>query len=258
MSASQVFARDGVVAVRGVLGAGQLAELAAALDENMAAPGPWANDYTPEGGGGRFFGDYVNWERIDGYRRLALSGPLAEVATELIGGPARFFHEHALVKEPGTDEVTPWHHDEPYYCVDVESNASLWVPLDPVPAAAGVRFVRGSHRWGRRFVPRRFVDAAAYADAGEGFELVPDVDALVDPDDVVAFDLEPGDVLAFHFRTLHDAPGTTTRRRAVSFRYVAADARFASRPWLHSPPFDPISPGQPLDDERFPLVAEHG
>ena len=33
-------------------------------------------------------------------------------------------------------------------------------------------------------------------------------------DDVVGFDLEPGDVLAFHFRTLHDAPGATGRRRA--------------------------------------------
>ena len=253
------FVRDGVVAVRGVLDATQLGDLAAALDENMASPGEWASDYTPEGGTGRFFGDYVNWDRIEGYRRAALDGPLAALATDLIGGPARFFHEHALVKEAGTGEVTPWHHDEPYYCVDVAENVSLWVPLDRVPAAAGVRFVRGSHRWGRRFVPRRFADAESYADAVDGFELVPDVDALVDPTEVVAFDLDPGDVLAFHFRILHAAPGTAGlldgRRRAVSFRYVAADARFAARPWLHSPPFEPIAPGEPLDDERFPLVT---
>ena len=249
---------DGVVAVRDVLDRGALAELAAAVEENLDAPGPWANDYTPPGATGRFFGDYVNWSRIAGYRRAALGGPLAALATELLGEPARFFHEHVLVKEPGTDEATPWHHDEPYYCLDAATNVSLWVPLDPVQASAGVRFVRGSHRWGRRFVPRRFVDAVPYADAGDGFELVPDVDALVDPDDIVAFDLAPGDVLAFHFRILHAAPGTAGlldgRRRAVSFRYVGHDTRFAGRPWLHSPPFDPIEPGAVLDDERFPRV----
>ena len=245
--------------MRHVLDDVALADLAAALDENLATPGPSANDYTPAGSTGRFFGDYVNWSRIAGYRSAALRGPLVDLAAELVDGPVRFFHEHALVKEPGTNETTPWHHDEPYYCVDGAQNVSLWVPLDPVPATAGVRFLRGSHRWGRRFVPRRFVDATPYAAADDGFELVPDVDALVEPDDIVAFDVEPGDVIAFHFRTLHAAPGTAGvldgRRRAVSFRYVGGDARFATRPWLHSPPFDPIDPGAPLDDERFPLVT---
>ena len=70
----------------------------------------------------------------------------------------RFFHEHTLVKERDTHEVTPWHHDEPYYCVDGASNVSLWVSLDPVPRPAGVEFIVGSHLWGRRFVPRKFVD----------------------------------------------------------------------------------------------------
>jgi ectoine hydroxylase-related dioxygenase (phytanoyl-CoA dioxygenase family) len=170
----------------------------------------------------------------------------------------RFFHEHALVKEPGTTEITPWHHDEPYYCVDGAENVSLWVPLDPVPARAGVRFVVGSHRWGRRFVPRKFVDHTPYAAAEHGFELVPDIDAGVACTEIVSFDVSPGDVIALHFRTVHGAPGTAgltdCRRRAVSFRYVGADARFATRPWLHSPPFDPVSPGEPLDDERFPLL----
>jgi len=258
VSTADSYRRDGVVVARRILDEDQLGDLATALDENLAAPGAWANDYTPAGSTGRFFGDYVNWARIEGYRRAALHGPLARLATELLDPPVRFFHEHALVKEAGTAEVTPWHHDEPYYCVDGVENVSLWVPLDPVPAESGLRFVRGSHLWGRRFVPRRFLDATPYAAADDGFELVPDVDAIVADDDIIGFDLEPGDVLAFHFRTLHDAPGAAARRRAISFRYVGGDARFGSRPWLHSPPFDPIWPGEPLDDERFPEVAVAG
>ena len=254
------FQRDGAVAVRGIVTESMLRDLASAVELNMSDPGPWANDYTPEGHGGRFFGDYVNWQRIDGYRRAALSGPLPSLAAELMGSTVtRFFHEHTLVKEPGTDEITPWHHDDPYYCVDGMQNVSLWVPLDPVPIEAGLEFVAGSHRWGRRFVPRKFVDHTPYAAEARGFELVPDIESARGEHRILRWAVEPGDVLAFHYRTLHAAPGTTGRtphrRRAVSFRYVGDDAVFATRPWLHSPPFDPIAPGEPLDDARFPLVA---
>jgi ectoine hydroxylase-related dioxygenase (phytanoyl-CoA dioxygenase family) len=256
---SVAYQRDGVVCARDVLDEAQLRQLAEAVDENLATPGPWAIDYTPKGQSGRFFGDYVNWERIEGYREAALHGPLPELARGLLGEAPRFFHEHTLVKERDTREVTPWHHDEPYYCVDGASNVSLWVSLDPVPRQAGVEFIVGSHLWGRRFVPRKFVDHTAFVDDASGFELVPDIDPVRDQHEIVSFDVEPGDVIAFHYRTLHSAPGTAGliagRRRAVSFRYLGSDARFATRPWLHSPPYDPIDPGQPLDDERFPLVS---
>ena len=182
------------------------------------------------------------------------------MARTLLGETPRFFHEHTLVKEEETHEVTPWHHDEPYYCIDGAANVSLWVPLDPVPQAAAVEFIVGSHLWGRRFVPRKFVDQSSYVDNAADFELVPDIDAVRDQHEIVSFDTEPGDVIAFHYRTLHSAPGTAgrtaTRRRAVSFRYLGGDARFATRPWLHSPPYEPIAPGEPLDDARFPLVSE--
>jgi ectoine hydroxylase-related dioxygenase (phytanoyl-CoA dioxygenase family) len=253
------FQRDGVVVVHDVLDQAQLQHLADAVEENLAAPGPWASDYTPEGGTGRFFGDYVNWQRIAGYRDAATTGPLPQLARTLLGETPRFFHEHTLVKEPHTRETTPWHHDEPYYCVDGASNVSLWVPLDPVPSAAGVEFLVGSHRWDRLFVPRKFIDHSSYAAEANGFELVPDIEAEREQHTIISFDVEPGDVIAFHYRTLHSAPGTagrtTTRRRAVSFRYVGTDARFATRPWLHSPPYEPIAPGQPLDNERFPILS---
>ena len=75
----------------------------------------------------------------------------------------------------------------------------------------------------------------------------------------MSFDVVPGDVIAFHYRTLHDAPGNelSTRRRAVSFRWVGDDARYAARPWAVSPPYaaDGLEVGGELgDDPRFPLV----
>ena len=149
------------------------------------------------------------------------------------------------MKEPGASERTPWHHDQPYYAVDGDQNVSMWIALDPVPHDAALRFLAGSHRWGRWFIPRRFVDHVPYGPEEGRYELLPDIDALIadDPDahPVVSYAIEPGDVLVFHFRVLHDAPGNpsaTTRRRAVSLRWVGDDAVWAHRPWQVSPPFD--------------------
>ncbi len=256
------FQRDGVTVLRGAIDQSQLDALAEAVDFNLAHPSEWAVDYTPAGQSGRFFGDYVSWGRIPAYRDVALHSQLpATAATLMQSETVRFFHEHILVKEPGTTEVTPWHHDQPYYCVDGDQNVSFWISLDAVPAEAGVEFLAGSHRWDRRFIPRKFADSNAYVEADNGFERVPDVDGERDRHEIFRFDIQPGDVIAFSYRTLHAAPGTAgrtaNRRRAVSMRYIGDDAVFALRPWLHSPPFEQrdLVVGQPLDDPRFPLIA---
>ncbi len=255
------FRRDGATVLRGLLDADWLAVIADAVEHNRCHPSDWSHWYTNPDQAVGFWSDYVTWRDVEGHRRAAFESPLAEAARQLMGSSTvRFFHEHVLVKEPGATERTPWHHDQPYYCLDGDQNVSLWVALDPVPASAGMRFLAGSHRWDRWFVPRKFVDHTSYSEAEGSFELVPDVDALIaDGAKVISFDVEPGDVIAFHYRTLHDAPGNTmpSRRRAVSYRWIGDDATFATRPWDVSPPYeaDGLIVGGPLgDDPRFPLV----
>jgi ectoine hydroxylase-related dioxygenase (phytanoyl-CoA dioxygenase family) len=74
------------------------------------------------------------------------------------------------------------------------------------------------------------------------------------------FALQPGDAIFFDFLTVHGAaafpyPG---RRRILSLRYLAADARHAPRPWRTSPPFDglaaEIPAGTAMDHPLFPVV----
>jgi len=51
--------------------------------------------------------------------------------------------------------------------------------------------------------------------------------------------MEPGDVIAFHYRCVHGGPGNLTngRRRAVALRFVGDDATISTkRPWNVSPP----------------------
>jgi ectoine hydroxylase-related dioxygenase (phytanoyl-CoA dioxygenase family) len=148
--------------------------------------------------------------------------------------------------------------------VDGDQNVSMWIGLDPVPEARAMRFLAGSHRWGRWFIPRKFIDHTPYAPESDRYELLPDIDQMIaDEPDVhrlISFETEPGDVIAFHYRTLHDAPGNPSaneRRRAVSLRWVGDDARWAERPWQVSPPFESagLSVGDELDGDRFPVVA---
>ncbi|MGA9278111.1 phytanoyl-CoA dioxygenase family protein [Ilumatobacter sp.] len=261
-AAVRAFAEDGVTVLRDLLDQSWLELISDGVEHNRTNPSDWSHWYTAPDRAVGFWTDYVTWPDVDEYRRVAFESPLAGAAATLMGSDSvRFFHEHVLVKEPGATERTPWHHDQPYYCLDGDQNVSLWVALDRVPATSGMRFLAGSHRWNRWFVPRKFVDHVPYAEAPAGYELVPDIDAEIDAGEhrVISFDVEPGDVVAFHYRTLHDAPGNelALRRRAVSFRWIGDDARFATRPWQVSPPYEPdglVVGGDLGDDPRFPIV----
>src|SRR6185503_9952716 len=155
----EAFARDGAVCLRAAFEPRWLEVLAAGVERNMREPSPDACRYTPDGAPGAFYDDYCNWGRIPEYRAFVFESPAAAIAGRLMGSrEVRLFHEHVLIKEPGTREVTPWHHDQPYYCVDGDQLCSIWLPLDPVPRVACPEFVAGSQGWGKLFHPRHFLD----------------------------------------------------------------------------------------------------
>ncbi len=258
------FERDGAICLRGLFDTKWLAALAEGVEENFGDPGPDSTYYTPDGAPGAFYDDYCNWQRIPSYRDFVLHSPAGEIAGRLMrSDQARIYHEHVLVKEPGTREVTPWHHDLPYYGVDGSQLCSIWLPLDPVPVTACPEFVAGSHRRPTLYYPRLFISHENYEDGIEGYETVPDIDAQRDELRILSWQLEPGDCIVFHMRTLHGAPATaglTTRRRGFSTRWIGDDGRFAERPWKTSPPFPEVDlpAGAPMDHPSFPVVWREG
>ena len=259
-AAAETFRRDGVVHLAGAF-ADWLDTLRAGVERNMREPGTYTREYEPEGSKGYFFGDYCNWARIPEYRDFVLNSGAAALAARLMrSDTARFFHEHVLVKEPQTESRTPWHHDLPYYCIDGTQAVSFWTALDPVPRAVCLELVAGSHRWGKSFMPRKFA-GVDYRREGEVLDTMPDIDARRDEFEIVSFDVAPGDAIAFHFLTVHGAPGNASasaRRRAFVHRWVGDDVRFKVRPGEVSPPFpevhERLEDGDLLDDPEFPLV----
>lgn len=250
---------NGVVLVRGLFG-DRVDELRAGIERNMSEPGPYASENLKVGEDGRFFDDYCNWPRIPEFERIARDRAIGQAAAALMGSSsAQVFHDHVLVKEPGTSKPTPWHQDAPYYFVDGRQTVSFWVPADPVREAS-LRCVAGSHNWEKLVLPTRWLsDESFYVDE-DAYMPVPDPDAEPEKYDVVEWEMEPGDAVAFNFRTLHGARGnmTTARRRAFSLRLVGDDARYVTRPGRTSPPYPGhgMSDGQKLREDWFPVTYQ--
>ncbi len=254
------FERNGAVCLRGLFAGDWLERLADGVAKNFAAPGPYHSVYTQPGAPGGFYDDYCNWQRIDEYRDFVLHSPAGEIAARLMGSrTARIYHEHVLVKEPGTRETTPWHHDLPYYGLAGRQLCSVWLPLDEVPKSACPEFIAGSHANGALYYPRLFADHNNYRDGVDGFATIPDIDARREAYDILSWELGLGDCIVFHMRTIHGAPSTTglkSRRRGFSSRWLGDDARFATRPWTTSPPFPEVNlkPGEAMNHPLFPVV----
>lgn len=251
------YQRDGVVMIPGLF-AEHVDRLRVGVERNMAAPGPYASNNEKAGETGRFFDDYCNWERIPEFQEVVTDPKIARAAAELMqSSRVQLFHDHVLVKEPGTSMATPWHSDGPYYFVEGRHTVSFWVPLDPV-SDASLRCVPGSHVWGKDVLPTRWAKGDAFFDPSP-YMPVPDPD--VEGMQTVSYKMEPGDAIAFHFRTLHGAKGnhSSQRRRAFSMRLVGDDARYVDRPGPTSPPFPDHSmvQGQRLREDWFPILLNN-
>lgn len=258
------FARDGAVCLRAVLGPAEVALLAQGIEHNLAHPSALKLVASQADDPGQFVEDFCTWQSNPFYRQVMMQSALPQVAAQLMQSKSvRLYHDHLLVKEPGTRQPTPWHQDQPYYNVSGRQNVSFWIPVDPVPLASTLRLVAGSHR-GTWYMPRTFRDSQAkWFPEGTLAEL-PDMEANNSeaPGQLrhLAWALQPGDTVAFHMLSLHASSGTgpVGRRRVFSARYLGDDARHAVRPWRTSPPFEGLSDrlldGAEMADGLFPLV----
>jgi ectoine hydroxylase-related dioxygenase (phytanoyl-CoA dioxygenase family) len=225
------FERDGAVCVRQAFTPDQVAWAREAIDANLADLSPRAKRASATDDGA-FIEDFCNWTRLPAMERFIRESPGAAIAAELTGSTAiRLYHDHMLVKEPGTRQRTPWHQDQPYYNVEGSQNASMWFPVDPVDRSATLEFIAGTHR-GPWYMPRTFLDTQA-----KWF---------------------PGDAVFFNMLTVHGSGGVSgpNRRRVLSVRYLGDDMVHAPRRWTTSPPFDGLEAqlpaGGPMDHPLFP------
>ena len=256
------FWRGGAVCVRGAFSADDIEAARAAIEANLADLSPLAKRASSDDDGA-FVEDFRSWDRIPEMEAFIRDSPAAALAGALMGATTvRLFHDHVLVKEPGTRQRTPWHQDLPYYNVAGNQNVSLWLPVDPVPRESTLELVAGSHR-GPWYMPRTFLDGEAKWFPDGALAELPDIEGDPERYPILARALEPGDAVFVHMLMLHGAGGALEagpRRRVLSVRFLGDDMVHAPRPWTTSPPFpgleDELPDGAALDHPLFPVLWE--
>lgn len=252
---------DGVVLLKGILDPAWVSLVAEAIEEDIRQPGPYYHGYKTNEGEGYFHGNMRIWESNDRFRDYVLHSPLPEIAAAFLkSDKINLLYDQLFVKEPGTNLPTPWHNDQPYWPVSGLGVMSFWLAVDPVTKENGaMEFVRGSHKWDRWFQPRTFAPGATHDyDQNPDYEPIPDIDAARDDYDIVTWDMDPGDLLAFHAMALHTAGGNQRkdiRRRGYTVRYIDRDARYDPRAGTAKGLWnETLAPGAVMDSDQYPVV----
>ncbi len=242
----------GVVLLRGVLDLPAVNTLRRSIDQALMTMQDASPEQASSAGKSTVMFDIGLAARLREFRRFTLNGPGPEIAAGLLGGDQiNFFGDQIFVKEPGTRERTAFHQDAGYFEIAGEQCCVLWIPVDPVTIESGsMMYWRGSHKSGAIY-PGQVI-------AGQNAEL-PDIESNLDGFDIVHFDVEPGDMVVHHYRTVHGAAGNASRyqvRRAASLRYCGDDIRFQTRSWTPGQfrRNTSLKDGDPLSGTDFPVV----
>ena len=153
------------------------------------------------------------------FRDWALGVPVAARARQLLGAKVMLSQAHhncIMTKQPRFSSVTHWHQDIRYWAFERAELVSVWLALGPEHRDnGGLLLMPGSHAMD--FAPAQF-DEKMFLRPG-----LEQNQRLIATQ--IAVELNAGDVLFFHCRTLHAASRneTATPKFSVVFTYHAAD-----------------------------------
>ena len=267
----RTFEADGFVRLRGMFDDDWIERLRRATEVMLDRPGPAGADFNEGGQSGRMAFDKDMWLYKDDFRTFIFESPAAELAATILNSPfVNLVINVLLCKEPHTPTVTSFHQDVTGNAVEGPA-LGMRVSLDTeTPESGAMQWVRGSHKWGRWFIPYEAGADAEVVEKASGFvdpdhperelEPMPDIDNHPEGYDIVTTPAEPGDVFVSSLLILHGAPGNFTddRRRAFICRFAGAGSTYAVRgnvPFSIGPATDPgIKNGDPFpDDPNHPV-----
>lgn len=259
------YQRDGVVCVRQAVSPAMVRRMLDAIERRSMQPArvtkSTARDFSTANRH-LYAGD-------EAFRSFVFESGLAELAAiAMASTQIRLYDDQLFMKPAGADFVIEWHQDHSFWPIEGSQANLTWVALTPANAASSaLQFVAGSHRWGKVYRPyapptatKRTLNTI-WPHFGDFLERFPDQIIAFEDDreyTILAFDVEPGDVLVFDYKTLHRSGpnGGTVDRIALSYRWLGDDTV-----WSPVPGADPIiestwlSPGDKIvDDEAFPLA----
>ena len=259
------FEKNGVVLLKNMINKKWQRILNDAIEEDIKKPGPFFHSYKTEDGKGNFHGNMRIWEHYQGLKDYCTKSPLPYFAAQLLNSnKINLFYDQLFVKEPETKNFIRWHNDQPYWPIRGWPVISFWTSLDPISKNNGpMEFISKSHKWGKWYQPEHFAPGASKAyEQNPEFEKIPDIDSNRDKYDIISFDMNPGDLLAFHALVVHGSAGNISRnrrRRGYAVRYTGNDVFYSTDKGSHLDLRNPeLEEGDSLDSVQYPVVWEKG
>src|SRR5260221_4560421 len=191
------------------------------------------------------------WRIAPGFHDLIWHPAFTVPASQLLGGPVRFWHDQLFCKPAQHGSVVAWHQDYSYWTrTKPMAHLTCWCGLDDSSLENGcVQYVPGSHRWGLLQKPVIAGDMNGivhYLNEAQRQQFKP-----------VAIETKAGFGIFHHPLTLHGSGENKSKnpRRAFVINAVADGVSSdADEPLLAG--VSSICKGQKLDGQFFPLLFD--
>lgn len=191
------------------------------------------------------------WRVMAGFHDLLWNPAFLVPASQLLGGPVRFWHDQLFCKPAKHGGVVAWHQDYSYWTRTTPlAHLTCWIGLDDSTRENGcLNYVPGSHRW--RDLPKPVLTGDM-----EGInKSLPE--GLRNKFKPVAVELKKGESSFHHARTMHGSHANNTaapRRATVINVFRDGVMSNTNEPLLAGVPV--INRGEKMGGQFFPLLYD--
>lgn len=191
------------------------------------------------------------WRIAPGFHDLLWNPAFLVPASQLLGGPVRFWHDQLFCKPARHGGVVAWHQDYSYWTRTVPlSHLTCWIALDDATVENGcVHYIPGSHRWDLLPITGLAGDMAAIHTV-----LTPEQRRQFQP---VPAEVNAGECIFHHGLTIHGSfENQSERPRRGVVLNVALDGVRAAESGALLEGVPPLRKGEQLGGRFFPLLYE--
>ena len=190
------------------------------------------------------------WRITPGFHDLLWNPAFTIPASQLLGGPVRFWHDQLFCKPAYHGGVVAWHQDYSYWTrTQPLAHLTCWIGLDHSTRENGcLQYIPGSHRWPD-------LPITGLAGDMEAIYGVLDHEQRRQFDAAVAVELKEGEAAFHHPRLVHGSFANHSKhaRRATVINVMRDGVRSGTNePLLHGVPVIPA--GEKIEGQFFPLL----
>lgn len=264
------FEKDGVIKIEDAISLNQLEELDRALISQYLARRKLITKL--------IFGDSLYlaktnvWKTDTFFLQFVQQQMFIDLAVKLLkSSRINLLQDIVFVKSANSRQKFIWHHDQIYAPIHGKKVVSFWMATENVTLHnGGLQFIKGSHRWTEnistppltpmsKLLPQYWLRRKP---SNLSSKTVEDSDSY-SKDDVVSFDLKPGDLLAFQGKAKHrSGPNWSDKidRKGYVVRYTGDDVKYNPHPdtgvayqfWKSK-----LNAGEKMKGPLFPLLYEN-